>query len=165
MTLETSSRHVRARRRENVVLDLRMAGKTYRRIATELGISPAGAFKVLDRALARLRQQTSEVAERLLQIELERLDALQLAQWDKATDGDLRAVDAVLRIMERRARLLGLDAPVENRLDVDFPRGDIDAEIEQLLCKVASGEMVPGCVAKARAKSQLPPAGQKAKDS
>jgi hypothetical protein len=33
--------------------------------------------------------------------------------WTKALNGDVRAVDSVLRIMERRAKLLGLDAPTK----------------------------------------------------
>jgi len=45
-------------------------------------------------------------------LELERCDRLQAAVWPAATQGDVAAVAAVLRIMERRARYLGLDAPV-----------------------------------------------------
>jgi len=45
----------------------------------------------------------------VLQLELERLDAMQAAIWDDAMNGHLGAIDRVLKIMERRAKLLGLD--------------------------------------------------------
>ncbi len=42
---------------------------------------------------------------------LARLDALQLALWDDAETGEVKAVGMVLRITEQRSRLLGLDRP------------------------------------------------------
>jgi len=40
--------------------------------------------------------------------EVARLDALQAALWDDALAGDVAAVDAVLRIVVTRCRVLGL---------------------------------------------------------
>jgi hypothetical protein len=45
-------------------------------------------------------------------LEAGRLDQLQLAIWKSALAGHLGAIDRVLRIMERRARLFGLDTPL-----------------------------------------------------
>ena len=50
----------------------------------------------------------------VLALELERLDALTLAAWPRARAGDDRAIRVVLRIMQRRAKLLGLDAPLKS---------------------------------------------------
>ena len=44
-------------------------------------------------------------------LELLRLDALQVGLWDRAAARDVKAVNAVLRIFEQRARLLGSDKP------------------------------------------------------
>lgn len=44
--------------------------------------------------------------------ELARLDALQVYLWDGAMAGDVKPVGMVLRIIERRCRMLGL-----NKLD------------------------------------------------
>jgi len=38
---------------------------------------------------------------------------MQVALWSSAMKGDPKSIDRILRIMERRARLLGLDAQVE----------------------------------------------------
>jgi hypothetical protein len=43
-------------------------------------------------------------------LELQRLDALYLKAWEAVEEGDLPSIDRCLRIMERRAKLLGLDA-------------------------------------------------------
>lgn len=94
--------------RETSVLELRRAGYTFDRIAGELKI-PGGrsdAHKIYKRALARTLQ---EPAAEIRQLEADRLDRLQAAVWMKALRGDLPALDRVLRVMERRAKLLGLD--------------------------------------------------------
>jgi len=60
-----------------------------------------------------MAKQTSESAEYLKEIELQRLDHLLGALWPAAMTGDCRAVDSCLRVCERRSRLLGLDAPAK----------------------------------------------------
>lgn len=43
------------------------------------------------------------------QLEIERLDALQRSCWDAALEGDIPSVDRVLRVIQARVNLLGLD--------------------------------------------------------
>jgi hypothetical protein len=50
--------------------------------------------------------------QRTILMELERLDAMQKAHYASAVQGAVPATVCVLKIMERRAKLLGLDAPV-----------------------------------------------------
>ena len=45
----------------------------------------------------------------LRQLEGDRLDALQVAIWEQAMTGDLRAVNVLLRIIAIRCKLFGLD--------------------------------------------------------
>jgi ribosomal protein S13 len=52
-----------------------------------------------------------EERDQLMAMEADRLDALQEAVWQDATNGDLKAVDAVLKIMNQRAKYFGLDQP------------------------------------------------------
>ena len=56
-------------------LDLRRSGATYRQIGQQLGISPANAHKRVTRSLDRTRR---EPADALRELELERLDRLQV---------------------------------------------------------------------------------------
>jgi hypothetical protein len=78
-----------------------------------------------------LKQPTDELRE----IELDRLDRLQRGIWERAKDGDIRAIDAVLRIIDRRARLLGLDAPQKIQAEVVNYDGatNLDAQIERII--------------------------------
>jgi hypothetical protein len=100
-------------------LELRKAAATYQQIADQLGYrSASGAFNAVKAALkATLREPADELRE----LELARLDAMLLPLWRRVPSGDEKAVDRVLRIMERRARLLGLDAP--RRQELSGPDG------------------------------------------
>lgn len=88
------------------VLELRQTGTTYRDIAAIVGISTAQAHKDAKDGLAFT---LTEPAEHLRTLELARLDRLQRAYWDTALAGDYKAADRVLRIIETRFKLLGLD--------------------------------------------------------
>jgi hypothetical protein len=101
---------VLAKNRELECLALRKAGATYDQIGDKVGITREGARLAVSRALADLSAATTEEAKEVRHLELERLDAMLLGLWQKASRGDPASVDRVLRIQERRARLLGLDA-------------------------------------------------------
>lgn len=106
----SSAKTLLARQREQQGLELRLGGASYAQIAEKLQMTAGGAFKAVDRALLRQRHDTDEKAEKLRRIELARLDRLQLGLWPKAKRGEEKAVREVLRVMERRAKLLSLDA-------------------------------------------------------
>ena len=63
--------------------------------------------------LASLDAIKAERAERLRDLEVERCERLVLGLWTNATRGDDKSVHAVLRVMERKAKLLGIDAPTQ----------------------------------------------------
>jgi hypothetical protein len=134
---------------------LRTRAVSYSEIARQLGFSnSAAAHEAVQRGL---REIVAEPAEQVRQFEIERLDGL----WDMALaiaerhhvtvsngrvvylgdmplsdDGPaLQAMDRLLKIQERRARLLGLDAPVKHEVrNVDA----LDAEIERLVAQLAA---------------------------
>lgn len=117
-----------AARRAARALELRLAGATYRDIAEALDIAVSTAHADVAHALADIPRAE---ADALRALECRRLDALQAACWGPALDGDLAAVDRVLRIIDRRARLLGLDAPT--RLDVSPGDVDLDGTVVRIL--------------------------------
>ncbi len=88
-------------------VELALTGMPYDDIAAEVGYANRGtAWRAVQRAL---RDRTFEAVDQYREMELSRLDALHSACWGQALAGDLRAVEAVLRVMQQRARLLGLD--------------------------------------------------------
>ena len=108
---KTSPETAEAKMRAAKALELRMEGKTFAAIAKEAGYnSPQAAHDAVKRALdATLR----EPADRLRALELERLDVLWQIQYLNAQAGDVQAMGACMKIMERRGKLLGLDAAVK----------------------------------------------------
>ena len=97
--------------RQIKALELRRMGKGYTEIAAALGIGKSQAHRLVTAALIDARQQVSADANDLRAEELSRLDAMLGGLWADARRGNVSAIDRVLKIMERRARLLGLDAP------------------------------------------------------
>ena len=94
--------------RERQALTFRKGGATFEAIAAHLGYhNHSGAYKAVRRAMQRTLQ---EPADELRALELARLDDLLKGVWVAACTGDGTAVDRVLKIMARRADLLGLDA-------------------------------------------------------
>jgi DNA-binding CsgD family transcriptional regulator len=100
-----------AAERERQAMALRLAGATYAQIGVRIGTTESSACRIVKRVLARTRELADADAESLRALEAERLDAVLLAVWPQAQKGHLGAVDRVLKIAERRAKLLGLDAP------------------------------------------------------
>ena len=102
-----------AKRRDRAAkaLELRILGASYRQIAAQVGISERTAYLDVQDELARLDKLIHGKAERLRDLEARRLDHYQLALAPGIRAGDPRAVLAGVRCLERRAKLLGLDAP------------------------------------------------------
>jgi len=106
---KTSKRRIKAVERQRDALELRKAGATYQQIADQLRFrGPSGAYKSV---MSALKKTLQEPARDVRLLELSRLDALYVEVYRMARQGVLGAVDRCLRIMERRARLMGLDAP------------------------------------------------------
>ena len=95
-------------------LRLRRYGLGYAQIAEELGCAQSTAYSYVVDALAETCNTMREDADAIRQMELERLDAMFMSQYSKALKGDDRAVNACLKIMERRAKFLGLDVATTN---------------------------------------------------
>lgn len=101
----------RARARAPRALELRIAGLSYRQIGQQLGISYQTAFRDVNTTLAELDALTKRRAERLRDLELRRLDKMTVALQEKARSGDEKAIRVLVLIMDRRAKLTGIDAP------------------------------------------------------
>ena len=101
------ARTLDSRTRQDSALQLRLAGATWKKVAEGAGYStPANAHRAVMNALDRIPKNS---AEQYLAEELERLNRLTVAYWTKALSGDDKAATIILRVSERRAKLLGLD--------------------------------------------------------
>lgn len=106
---ETSKKKARLLENQRRALELRRSGASYTEIAAAIGLSRSHAHRLVSLALADARESVATNADELRAEELSRLDALLSSLWAAARRGQLGAVDRVLKIMERRARMLNLD--------------------------------------------------------
>lgn len=107
------------RRRAESALELRKAGVTYQKIADSLGYSSAGAAKnAVDRLLKR---QEFEAAKDVVLIDLQRLDEYQARCTERLRNsGDLGQIDRLMRIMEMRYRIIGVNEETSAELQQHF---------------------------------------------
>lgn len=110
----TPERRIRA-------LKMRQSGMSYREIGRALNVSHVQAWKDVMSCIDELKEQCKEEAEKVKEIELERLDEALKAIWPSVLKGDLGAIDRLIRIQERRARFEGLDAPSRQEIETNIP--------------------------------------------
>lgn len=108
---KTSPRRIKSTERTLAALELRKKGLSYSQIGKELQVRPSTAYRYVVSELANLADVCLEEAAVIRDIELQRLDDLYQIAWVEANAGNVAAIDRCLRVMERRAKLLGLDAP------------------------------------------------------
>jgi hypothetical protein len=155
---------LQTRLREQQALALRLTGATLQQVADQLGYASRGAaYKAVERGLGY--SAPAESAEALRQEARGRLDRALLAVWPDvvAQGGDWRrrhaAVDAALRIEERRCRLEGLDRPAPIDLDqharelarrYGLDEGELVRETRRLRAEHRRGRARTGGVDRAR---------------
>lgn len=111
-------------------IQMRIAKIDYQTIADRLGYPDRQSVcRDISRALQRHRAEEDRSIDMYREQELAGLDRLQAAVWDRAISGELEAIDRCIRISQSRCRILGLNAPTEQKvITVDL----VDAEIARL---------------------------------
>lgn len=103
----TGGARLRGRERQHAAVELRKAGASLDEIAKALGYSNrASVHNAITAVMARW---DAEAAPEMIKLEAARLDTMQRALSPKVMLGDPEAIRAALRIMDRRAKLYGLD--------------------------------------------------------
>lgn len=119
----TNRQLIAAREKEGKALQLRLNGETLADIAKQVGYRDhTGAKAAIERAMVRLGKP--EKAEEMRELEIRRLDRF-LVSICRAIEtmpnlsDQLAAMDRGLKIMERRAKMCGLDA-AEKHQDIPY---------------------------------------------
>lgn len=131
----TGRRHDQAQYEEACqrALGLRHTGYTYRQIAAAEGVSVKCAHS---RVTAAIRAGGKREADTERQLDLDRLDAYLVMAHARVAAGDTKALELVMRIMDRRARLLGLDVPAQVKVDATVTVQDgTDAELAEMVAE------------------------------
>ena len=128
---KSSVRRIRTTEKTLKALELRKRGMNYTQIGEKLGCNRSTACRYVLSELENLADKCREEAVHVRDLELQRLDDLYLIAYRAISDGnDLAGIDRCLRIMERRAKLLGIDAAakvdVQGLVDIHFDKEDED---------------------------------------
>lgn len=120
-TTPTSPKRLNILERRADALELRRAGASYTDIALSLRAkygsrlpqrySRTHAYLDVKAELKFQAEHMGELREEVRALELQRLDTMFLGIWPRAEGGSETAIDRCLKIMQRRAFLMGLDAP------------------------------------------------------
>jgi hypothetical protein len=118
------------------IFKMRQAGVSLQEIARRFSMTTSAASSAVRRQLERMNKEALMAYPEVLRLELERLDSLQTSIWsltqhrkvtmddgtEVAVEPDLKAIQQVLGIMDRRSRLLGMEQTNIN-LNVDQAGG------------------------------------------
>lgn len=133
-----TERQVDAAERAKKALQLRTMRVSYDIIAKQCGYASRGAaYTAVKRELSRIPR---EAAKELRVSELETLDTAQRALASRIANGDLGAVDRMLKIMDMRARLTGMYDEIVDT-GVDEVRGVLAAWMGQVAKQVELDEL------------------------
>jgi len=89
---------------------MRKAGASWWEIAENLKISEQQAGMLVHNRIKEAAKLVDEGTKRtMLAMEVDRLDTLQQAIWADAVGGDRQAIETALKIIQARAKVLGLE--------------------------------------------------------
>lgn len=107
-----------------IAFRLRQEGFSYDEIAEEMEIESELAYKYIQDHLAFLKEMKHKEIEDQLLEDLARLDEGLKAVMPKVRDGQLSAVDRLIKILDRRARYFGLDKD-KSEVDVNITLAEL----------------------------------------
>jgi hypothetical protein len=87
----------------------RLEGRTFVDVARELGVSPQYVGRLYRETMAERARMIGELADRERALQDARLEALIREHWPNRANP--KAAEVILRCLDRKARLWGLDAP------------------------------------------------------
>lgn len=110
--------------KERLVVQYRQGGATFDQIATRIGYADeSGARHAFKRAMERMRDDAIDGEMR--ELHRLRLETALQSIWPKVIKGDFEAIKVMLKILERDAKLFGIDAPIKAELEVTNYDGNL----------------------------------------
>lgn len=102
--------------RRQQMFQLRCAGASFEQIGRQFGVSSTVAFKLVQRVLSDIKETEKQDLAEMRAVENERIDLAARSIAGKVREGSLGAIDRWIKLLERRAKLNGLDAAVKQEV-------------------------------------------------
>ncbi|MGW5231802.1 transposase [Streptomyces nodosus] len=98
------------------VFDMLRSGMSYRETARALGISPSAVQRRVEKYKA---EEIHPKAEEMREMQLAQIRAGKRAIWKRYITGDDKAVASMIRLLEREAKLAGLDSATQFKVQTE----------------------------------------------
>ena len=119
-------------KRNAQIITLRYLGKSFEQIAREMGFNDRGnAYRAYKKAM---ENNVIEAPEEIRAIEIQRLDRMTETLMEQLENGNFKIIPYLLHVMDRRAKLLGLDTPIRIQQEITTWEGgdSIDRAVKEL---------------------------------
>lgn len=118
-------------KRDAKVLQLFVAGATYRQIAEAVDLaSVASVDSIIKREMAKAARRRDRLVDQAFDVYVERTEALFKAHFPKALAGDHRSAEVCRRILAQQARLYGLDIPAGGPGNAEPPEPPLEGDTD-----------------------------------
>lgn len=97
--------------KDQIMFQMRQRGYGWKEIAEHLDYATVDAARLTYRNMVQRAAQdlSLQTKQQMLQAEVDRLDSLMAIAWVNAEAGEMKAIDTCVRIIQVRAKLLGLE--------------------------------------------------------
>jgi hypothetical protein len=150
MTKRASPTAKREQRRTSVAEHL-LAGESYREISREIGVSVATVQRDVATIMQGWRDEYVGDADEHVSTDLRRIDVALLAIWEDVKAGALPAIDRMIKLLDQRAKYLGLYSPakVQGEFSVTYldqvrEEDAVIAEYSEIVNEAAERILNPG---------------------
>jgi len=122
---------------EIAAIEMKKAGWNHQMIGAVLNMYESDVRKMIRNVLRKRGRRLLNSATEEVAIENERLEEMIHSIWDQVQNGNPRAIEVAVKVMQRRAELLGLDQPIKTQVDLNVGLGNLTeselrAKAEQL---------------------------------
>ncbi len=138
-------------------MKLRREGNTYREIAREMKITLREAHKLVTTAYKEAAHKTQETLDQMVALHNDRLDWMLKNLVREIEGGSARAIEVAIKLLDRQAKLLGLDAPTKKEVQVRFDQMSDQELVEEAKRLRVSIEGLTGGALLLPGETSLPP--------
>lgn len=150
---KTHAARIRAVQRAGDILEKKLKGWSLRQIAYEYDVSPGTIHRILVKEVEKQQKKTGDSADQVRFMMEQRLEFMWKSIYNQMNVGNTKAIDMGLRIMERQAKLFGLDAPEKKQIDLNLDMSDIELVA---MARRVGVEVPPELEALAQTEEQIP---------
>ncbi len=122
----THALRIQASERASEIMDMRLEGYSLAEIGKKFGVNSGTIHKIIAREVAKSQKKNNQSSEMILSLMDDRLEFMWKALYPQISKGNSRSCEMGLKIMERQAKLKGLDAPEKKQLEISMDLSDAE---------------------------------------